>query len=161
VGRTVEEFLPLTDDRGFAPPGSDLGEEWVTRNGNPPTLVFGEMKMEHVALVQGDELDEPEQERLRHEVSANVEVHPPPWQTRRIDDLEVRNLDRARATRTAVHRGGQQLAKGLKPIKGACPTGGGNDDLPLACGQPVGLVSGRRRDQCLKALGKVFEITEP
>jgi hypothetical protein len=47
-------------DEGLPSPGSDLGEPRVALDLDPPALIVGQVQVEDIALVKGNEVDEDE-----------------------------------------------------------------------------------------------------
>jgi hypothetical protein len=82
-------------DHGLRPPRADLGESGVGVDLDPPALVVGEVEVQHVQPVQGERVDQPEYELLRHEVPGDVEHHPAPSELRRVGDPHGRYCESA------------------------------------------------------------------
>ncbi len=77
----VAQPLGVMADGRLAPPRSHLGEQRVTVQLEPPTLVVGEVEVKGVQLVQAGQVDQPEHEALGEEMPGHVEVDPPPRET--------------------------------------------------------------------------------
>ena len=121
VGEVLE--VPL----GLRPPAGPLLQLRVPVGGEPPALVLGQVQVEHVVLVQRDQVDEPEQIGQRHEVPADVEVHAAPAEARLVGDPDAGHAERLAGRGGAQRRRRQQLAQGLGgPVEAA---GGGGGEL--------------------------------
>ena len=76
--------------------------------------------MEDVELMQREEIDMFEDELLRHEMAAHVEMAPAPAEGRAVLDLDRRNRPRRRGDRGAVEDvAREQLPQGLRSVKDA------------------------------------------
>ena len=89
VGRAVAAALRIVARRRLAPPGSDLGQQRVTVYLEPPTLVVGQVQVQHVEFVQAGQVDQPQHEALGEEVAGHVEVDPAPSETGAVLDLDA------------------------------------------------------------------------
>src|SRR5207244_4905743 len=97
-------------------PRTDLGEPRILLDLDAPALVLGEVPVEHVELVQGEQVQVLENELLRHEVPAHVEVATAPSEERTVFDLDAGDrLGRVGDGRAAEDRGGQELQQSLDP----------------------------------------------
>ncbi len=78
------------------------------------------MPVKDVELVERQEIEVLEDELLRHEVAANIEVAPTPAEARTIFDLDTRDRPRRTGDRGAPEDlGRQQLPHGLRAMKDA------------------------------------------
>ena len=122
IGRFVElaVFVVLAArvaaDQRTAAYGTHLGQFRVFLNLDTPSLVVGQVPVEHVELMQGHDI-----ERLLHfvdreEMAADVEHHAPVAQARFVLDRHDGQLHGPHVGRT-VSRSGDQLAEGLHRIE--------------------------------------------
>src|SRR5204863_10177310 len=100
----------LSRRRGFGPrrghrvlaERADAGELRVLLDLDPPALVLREVPVEDVELVEREKIEVLEDELLRQEVPADVEMAPAPAETRPVLDLERRDLPRCTGDRRAA-----------------------------------------------------------
>src|SRR5207237_5814029 len=130
---------------------ADGGQLRVLLDLDAPALVLGQMPVEDVELVQREEIDVLEDEFLRHEVAAHVEMAPAPGEARPILDLERRNRPGRSGDRGApVNVGREELAQCLRAV--AYPGRFGSADRPLLRGDRGALAlfakTSKRRVEC-------------
>src|SRR6185312_15056221 len=82
-------------DYGAAAPGADLGEPRIFFDLDAPALVFGEMPVEVVHLMQRDEVDIAFYEIHRVEMAADVEMQTAVFETGIVVDGDGGDLQRA------------------------------------------------------------------
>ena len=137
VRRTVSGCLG--GSAGLAPPAGDLGESRIALRLEPPALVVGQMQVEGVELVQGEQVDEPVHIAERHEVPAGVQVHPAPAEAWPVLDPDTGHDERADSAAGQQGGRGQQLAKGLDGPVDRGGIGRVDGDRVLVDHQPVAL----------------------
>src|ERR1700722_18576925 len=98
------------------------------------------MKVQDVALVQGDEIDQLEYEGLGHEVASDVEQNATPRKSRRVDDHQLRDSNGSGRARATKRRVGQQLAQRLQRVEGTFRSWRGDDDTFLGRRDSIGRV---------------------
>ena len=76
-------------------PGTDAGKLGVLLNLDPPALVLGQVPMQDVHLVIGEQVDVALDELLVHEVPPAIEQHPAPLIPRIVANTHARQLPRA------------------------------------------------------------------
>ena len=104
--------------------------------------------MEDVELVEREKIEVLEDELLRHEVPADVEMAPAPAETRPVLDLEGRDLPRCTGDRRAAEdRRRQQLPQRLRAVKDAGRLERADRGFIGADGEAIALVTevGERR----------------
>jgi len=107
-------------DQGLGPPGPHLGELGVLADLDPPALVVGQVPVEPVHLVQGQEVDVLQYEFLGHEVAGHVQVHAPPTEPGLVFDLHAGDPPRDRlGPGPAEDLRGQELSQGLHAVEHA------------------------------------------
>src|SRR5439155_13798283 len=95
-----------------------------------PALVLGEMPVEDVELVEREEIEVFENELLRHEVAADIEMAPAPTEARTVFDLDGRDSPRRSSDRRAAEDlGCQQLPQRLRAVADAGRFGRPDRDL--------------------------------
>ncbi len=146
VRNAVEAPLTRVPGGRLPPPRAHLDQEGVTIDRQAPALVVGEVQMEDVALVEREELDELQQEGLRHEVPAHVQVRPAPdeaWAVFDDERIEHDGCGNRCATqpggrrRASEHRVGKELAKRLEAIEDSCRSVPGDSHPSVADLEPV------------------------
>ncbi len=76
--------VAVVADGRLTAPRPHFGEAGVLGDRHPPALVVGQVEVEHIELVGGDEVEQPQEKALRHEVAGDVEVDAAPGKSRRI-----------------------------------------------------------------------------
>ena len=98
--------------------------------------------MEDVELVQGEEIEVLEDELLRHEVPADVEMAPAPAETRPVLDLDCRDLPRFTGDRRAAEdRRREQLPQRLRAVEDAGRLERANRDSFGGDGEAIALIA--------------------
>ena len=92
---------------GLRAVGADLGQFGVRLHGQPPTLVFGQMPMQHIHLLQGQHLNDLLDKFRFHEMPAAVQKQSSMTQVRLVLDVHGRKCE-PRGT-SLLTRLGQQL----------------------------------------------------
>src|SRR5438046_1319293 len=119
---------------------ADGGELRVLLDLDAPALVLGEMPVEDVELVQREEIDVLEDEFLRHEMAAHVEMAPAPGEARPILDLKRRYRPGRSGDRGApVNVGREELAQCLRAVAYPGRFGSADRDLVSGDGEAVAL----------------------
>ncbi len=173
VRRSVEAMLRDVPRARLAPPGPDLGEPRPLLDWEPPALVVGEVEVEHVHLVQREDVDQAQDECLRHEMPRYVEMGAPPSKTRPVLDIGPRHLhDRRQLARgrRAQACGREKLKQGAGPVEDARWPRPGDVDAarvryePVAVGRPAGTGTGLdpQGDRAVRAvLAGVADLDPP
>jgi hypothetical protein len=78
-------FVRTRDSAGT--PGTDFGQFRVFANLDPPPLIVGEMQMQTVKSVQGDQVNKATDLIHGEKVPRDIEVHSPPGEPRAVLDL--------------------------------------------------------------------------
>ncbi len=72
-------------------PGTNLGQFRIFLDFNAPSLVFGEMPVQTVHFVISQQIDIAFYKIFGHEMTTAVQQHPPPTESRFIDDVNSRD----------------------------------------------------------------------
>ncbi len=125
LGQQALVFLQVV-----APPGADFGQFGQALDGEPPSLVVGEMEMEAVELVGGHLVDQRADRFGPVEIACDVEMQPAKAEARGILDRERRDIATA---------GAHQRREALHRIERACGVTRGDRDGLAGNPQPIGL----------------------
>ena len=117
VRQAVEHAVHAGDrEDGFAPPRADLGEPRVALDLDPPALVVGEVQVQDVELVRGQQVDEAQHVVLGHEVPGDVE-HAAPRQPKRGASS---NVTSGHGHADAAERAPRRYARGRSSCRRVC-----------------------------------------
>src|SRR5665647_891597 len=118
VRASVAGRVRLRADLALPAPRAHLGQSRVAKDLDAPTLVLGQVQMQHVEPVHGHEVDETQHVMLRHEVARHVEHGAAPGEPRRILDLHGGD-DPTHAAHLAApeHGGRKQLQESLTAVE--------------------------------------------
>ena len=119
----------------MAAPGADLGERRIGLDLDPPGLVIGEMPVEAVQLVPGEDAQEGLDLAGRIELARHVEMRPAPGERRRIAD---RARGREEKGRRMAEGTAEDLTERDQPIEEAGMAAAGDDDPGRGEIEPVG-----------------------
>lgn len=142
VRRPVVHPAARGADHRLGPVATDLGEFGVGRDRHSPALVVGEVQLQDVELVEGQQVHVAAYEGDRLEVAGHIEHRSTPEVAWGIRDLDAGKLPGTAALRGVQQGfGWKQLADGLDAVQESGFVCGSQEQGVRSDAEPVGLVS--------------------